>query len=344
MKKYLPTSCVLFLYLIITACDAQPKIDSLQTLPPPQVVSQSQDSDPYFVASKLTISANGPTSITRSILEDRKGTIWLATWEGIISYDGNNFTNHTNQKDLRHFHVFSILEDSKGMLWFGTIGAGVYRYDGKKFTNFTTKEGLAHDNVLCIYEDKMGRIWLGTEGGMSCYDGSSFRNYSKKDGLTDNEVNSIVEDKNGLFWIGTRGEACQFDGKTFAIIANKNGVGFPNVRSIIEDQKGNIWLGGNSGLWRYDGTAYENLAKDFIGCVFEDKAGNIWTSAAGDHPGQYTLNRYDNLGNTTTIRTEKTMFFGIEEDAKGGIWQGSLNGVCRYDGSAFDCFKSEFGQ
>ena len=37
--------------------------------------------------------------------------------------------------------VWSILEDSRGNLWFGTQGGGVNKYDGETFTHLTTKEG-----------------------------------------------------------------------------------------------------------------------------------------------------------------------------------------------------------
>jgi ligand-binding sensor domain-containing protein len=96
------------------------------------------------------------------------------------------------------------LEDRKGNIWFGTIGAGVYRYDGKLFTNFTTKDGLVSDRVGCIYEDKAGNVWFGTEGGASRYDGKSFRNFTTKEGLPNNDINTIVEDNTGKFWFGTR--------------------------------------------------------------------------------------------------------------------------------------------
>lgn len=123
---------------------------------------------------------------------------------------------------------FSILEDRKGNLWFGSIGSGVYYYDGKTFQNFTTKEGLLNNEVTSIYEDKKGNIWFGVSGGASCYDGKSFRNYII-DGNSMNEdrvgktfpyrrpyeINSIIEDKNGKFWFATRGNTFIYDGKTF---------------------------------------------------------------------------------------------------------------------------------
>ncbi len=341
MKKYIPIYSLLFLLVFIASCKEQNKTD-----PPEDSISQAEgslpDSDPYFVESKAITTSFGPRSITRNILQDRKGNIWLATWEGIIRYDGNSFTNFTKKEGLKRFHVFSVLEDKNGNIWFGTIGAGVYRYDGKSFTNFSMKEGLAHNGVGCIYEDNTGNIWFGTGGGASRYDGKSFRNFTTKDGLTNDDINSIIEDKTGKFWFGTRGDACFYDGKTFTKFTNKEGAPFVNVRSIIEDKNDNIWLGGNDGLWRYDGSSWTNFTTDFVGYIFEDKEGNIWTSSAENGNAQnWVLSRYEekSLQNEKTtasrIMAKEDMFFGIMEDTNGNIWLGTLNGVLRYDGETF---------
>ena len=341
MKKYIPIYSLLLLLVLIASCKEQNKTDL-----PEDSISQAEGSlpksDPYFVESKAITSSFGPSSITRNILQDRKGNIWLATWEGIIRYDGISFTNFTNKEGLRRFHVFSVLEDKKGNIWFGTIGAGVYRYDGKLFTNFTTKDGLAHNGVGCIYEDETGNIWFGTQGGASRYDGKSFRNFTTKDGLTNNDINSIIEDKTGKFWFGTRGGTCIYDGKTFTSFTNKEGGPYINVRSIIEDKNGNIWLGGNDGLWCYDSSSLTNFTTDFVGYIYEDKKGNIWTSSAADgNAHNWVLSRYDekSLHNEKTtasrITVQENMFFGILEDTNGNIWLGTLNGVYRYDGETF---------
>lgn len=349
MIKNIPFYALISCLLILTSCQGQVKLElpknTTQQAKPTEHISS--EVDPYFVATKAITSPHGPSSITRNIIEDRQGNIWLATWEGILRYDGTTFTNFTNKEGLRRFHAFAALEDSKGHLWFGTIGAGLYLYDGKSFTNFTTKEGLVHDGIGCIYEDKAGNIWVGTQDGLSCYDGTSFRNFTTQDGLTSNDINSIIEDQDGKFWIGTRGQACVFDGKTFTAFTNDAGKSFNNVRSIIKDQKGHIWLGGNDGLWRYDGKQWTNYTKNFVGYVYEDSKGSIWTSSmANSSATDWALSRYDEqplpLGNlvATEIKTEENMFFGIVEDKEGGIWWGHLNGVCRYDGEEIDCFRN----
>jgi hypothetical protein len=297
--------------------------------------------------SKGVFTPYGPKWITRNIIQDRKGNIWIAAFDGIFRYDGKYFTNITNKVTPARF--FSILEDRKGNFWFGSIGSGVYYYDGKSFTNFTTRDGLLYDRVGCIYEDKTGNIWFGTENGVSRYDGKSFRNYRLNGG-----VNSIIEDKTGKFWFATTGNTFVYDarrtdgqGKSFAVFTHE-GKPFTNVRSIIEDTKGNIWLGGNDGLWRYDGSIFTNFTQKFVGDIIEDKKGNIWTSSEsaaspawdGSRTGNiqsWAITRYDgnSLSNkkpTVTEITNKGGIFGILEAFDGSIWFGAFDGVHRYDG------------
>jgi len=256
---------------------------------------------------------------------------------------------------------FSVLEDRKGNLWFGSIGSGVYYFDGKSFQNFTTSEGLLNNEVGSIYEDKKGNIWFGVSGGASCYDGKSFRNYiidgnamnEDRTGKTfpnrrPYEVNSIIEDKTGKFWFATRGNTFVYDGKTFTVFTH-DGKPFKNVRSIIEDKKGNIWLGGPDGLWRYNSSTFTNFTQRFVGYIIEDKKGNIWTSSERDSNLGWVLSKYDgkslsNIKPTVTEIANKPIIFGILEAFDGSIWFGELDGVHRYDGKTITDFKSKVGQ
>ena len=311
------------------------------------------DKDPYFIESKEDTSVHGPTSISRNIIQDKNGDFWFATWEGIIHYDGKTFTNHTNKNNLRRWHVFAVMEDSKGNIWFGTIGAGIYLYDGKKFTNITSQDGLAHDSVTCLYEDNKGSIWIGTQQGASCYDPSisfipnlnSIKNYTKEDGLANHDINAIAQEESGLFWFGTRGEASNFDGEKFLVIKNKDGSVFTNVRSILKDQKGSMWLGGNDGLWRYQEESFTNYASDFVGYIYEDKKGNILTSSVPRGNRDWSLSQYsfnslnDPKAQAKLLRKQEGQLFGLIVDADSNIWFGTERGVTSYDGKVFNSFR-----
>ncbi len=93
------------------------------------------DNDPYFIETKTISTPYGSSSITRNMIEDRNGNIWIASWEGIIRYDEKSFTNFTNKEGLRRFHTFSALEDKTGNIWFGG-NDGLWKYDGESFINF----------------------------------------------------------------------------------------------------------------------------------------------------------------------------------------------------------------
>ena len=45
------------------------------------------------------------------------------------------------------------------------------------------------------------------------------------------------------------------------------------------------------GLWRYDGSTFTNFTTNFVGYVYEDKKGNIWTSS--ETVRGWALSRYD---------------------------------------------------
>ncbi len=374
MEKYLKVLSLLFIFCSCTG-QGNPSLSKDQAHEGTQISLLTPDTnllpeDPYFVVTKDTFSTTGPHDITRNVLEDRDGNIWLATWEGIIRYDGTRFTNYTISENLRKFHVFTILEDRDGYIWFGTIRGGLYRYDPRAdrssgrydqskagrepFTLFTTTDGLANDMILCMMQDKDGLVWIGTDDGVSRYDPSKrhehgskiFTNFTPADGLSGISVNTITQDAKGRIWFGTRygvnGDACYYDGKSFTLVSNALGLRFSNVRMIIEDMQGIIWIGGQDGLYRNDlaaakGTSSRfmtNVSKDFIGYIFEDKAGNLWLSQSDDNG--MSLHRYD--GKMSVKIASRAQVFGITEDKHGNIWFGTTEGVVRYNGRSFEDF------
>jgi len=68
--------------------------------------------------------------------------------------------------------VYTIYQDSKGFIWFGTED-GLNKYDGQSITVYgaTTDQHniLANKWVELVFEDKSGMIWLGSRGGLTKY-------------------------------------------------------------------------------------------------------------------------------------------------------------------------------
>jgi sugar lactone lactonase YvrE len=255
----------------------------------------------------------------------------------------------TTKDGLADNWVNSILEDSSGNIWFGTLGGGVSKYDGQGFKNFTKKDGLADNRVNSILEDFSGNIWFGTwGGGVSRYDGQGFKNFTTKDGLADNRVWSILEDSSRNIWFGTGRGVSRYDGQKFENFTEKDGLAGNRVLSILEDSSGNIWFGTWGGVSRYDGQGFRNftekdgLAGNYVYSILEDSSGNIWFGTYGGGVSRYNGQGFKNFTEKDGLRNNRVYF--ILEDSSGNIWFGtSGGGVSRYDGQKFKNFTIKDG-
>jgi ligand-binding sensor domain-containing protein len=108
----------------------------------------------------------------RSIIQDRRGFIWIATWHGLNRYDGHRFkTFYHNPADsftLPDNRIQKLYEDKNGDLWICSW-TGVSRYDPvtEKFENFLSYSDKRPLPVTCydIVEYKNG-YWVATNKGI----------------------------------------------------------------------------------------------------------------------------------------------------------------------------------
>jgi ligand-binding sensor domain-containing protein len=93
-------------------------------------------------------------------------SIWAGTWGGGASrFDGANWRNYTVDDGLAGNIVYSIAQDTSGVMWFGT-NHGLSRFDGQTWNNYTKNEGLHGDDVYAIATTPDGEVWAGTKGGV----------------------------------------------------------------------------------------------------------------------------------------------------------------------------------
>jgi len=256
-------------------------------------------------------------------------------------------------------YIRSIFQDSKGNLWFGTLGEGVVRYDVKTLTYFSNPDGFISNSVYAINEDKNGNLWFGTDQGVYKYDGKTFKNYSQKEGLAHVDISrkGILIDKSGTVWVGTHGGVFRYDpiaesngGQSFSLF---NLLPVINVAGIMEDRIGNIWFASSDkAVFKYDvampagkGKSIINIAEkeglgeNYAGGIAQDKDGNMWfTMKSG-------ICRYD--GKTFTDYTAKdglggTEFWGIYIEQSGIIWITARGSTTRFDPSVLLPDKKAF--
>ncbi len=245
-------------------------------------------------------------------------------------------------------YIYTVLEDKRGDLWFGTDGSGISKYNGTSFVNYSVKEGLSSGTVISMIEDRNGNLWIGTHNGVTKFDGKNFTQFTEKEGLSNRNVSSIIEDKKGNFWFGTEGGGVtKFDGEHFINYTTKEGLPGNFILTCTEDKNGNIWFGTDKGAARFDGntfthyTSKDGLPGDYISVIMEDKKGNIWFGSHGQGISQFdgkkirTFSEKDGLSGANVL--------SMIEDHAGNIWIGTFNGLIKFDGKSFTFFKQEQG-
>ena len=240
-------------------------------------------------------------------------------------------------------YIRSIFQDSKGNLWFGTLGEGVVRYDVKTLRYFSNPDGFINNTVYAINEDKSGNLWFGTDQGVYKYDGQTFKNYNQKDGLSHIDITrkGILVDKSGAIWVGTHRGVFRYnptaDSRGEQSFSLFQPLSDTNIAGIMEDKSGNIWFASSDkGVFRYDGktiiniTEKEKLGANYAGGIAEDKAGNMWflmkngiCKYDGTNFAEYTAK--DGLGGTE--------FWGIYIEQSGIIWVTARGSTTRFDPS-----------
>jgi ligand-binding sensor domain-containing protein len=136
----------------------------------PQVFSQKTETNLiYRYSTEQGLSNN----TIHSVLQDRKGFIWIATDEGLNKFDGKNFTRFAINKgrySLSHNRTQTMILAPDGNIWAGTSdGLNIYNYKSDsiiKVRNNTSPMKLVYNDITAlIVNSEQSKIWVLMEMG-----------------------------------------------------------------------------------------------------------------------------------------------------------------------------------
>jgi ligand-binding sensor domain-containing protein/serine phosphatase RsbU (regulator of sigma subunit) len=286
----------------------------------------------------LTVEEGLSENQVFDLIQDRRGSIWMATLGGVSIYDGLGFTTLNDSSGLPSNIINCLYEDVKGDIWIGTH-KGLAVYDGIEFHTFTQKDGLPSNVVKSICEDGFGRLWIGTQYGGLCM----LDNFSKKKkifipyeidfgGRGKLSVNKVIETPDAKIYIGTnQGLAEIFNGeiKTYT---TKDGLKDNIIYDLEEDVNGDIWIGTASGLSLFsNGGVITNikiadLSEGAVKTLEQDKNDNIWIGTLNAGVIRLNINTYDYKIFNEDNGLSEDLVLSILEDKHDNIWVGTKGG------------------
>ncbi len=184
--------------------------------------------DPF---DSLSLGANQ----VQSIYIDKSNKVWIGTFGGGLNQINAfekipaklNFKRYKNNQNdpfsISDDRVYTIFEDSEGILWVGTFGGGLNKFDRKneRFVSYKNIAGdqssLSDNRVMGIYEDRTGRLWISTYGGgLLKFDkkNEKFTRYNQKNRLISSVVYGVLEDEKGNLWLSSDNGLFKFNSQT----------------------------------------------------------------------------------------------------------------------------------
>jgi signal transduction histidine kinase/ligand-binding sensor domain-containing protein len=213
----------------------------------------------------------------RQIVQDKDGTLWLATIHGLVRY-----RNHTFDQPYPITNtVLSIYSSKEGSLWVGTdTEPGLIQVTSSgMICSYGETKGMNSKGILVICEDRESKIWLGTYSGLYYVQDGKVHPIQETD-LRTAFIFSLLWDREGSLWVGTSDGLYHLCANPIEHYGASDGLG--PVNSLTMGPSGlwaNIFSHGtylqHDGVWTKRGELGDSWGD---GQLFEANNGDIWLS------------------------------------------------------------------
>lgn len=300
---------------------------------------------------------------------DAHQNLWMASDAGLAKIDLGQKPYRAipigDEQGLQAARVQSLFHDKDGVLWIGTLQAGLLRYveQTNSYEWFRHRpldpNSLLHNHVNKIYQDQTGVLWVGARSaGLSKVDLASggFTRYVQlqddASGNSDNRIRAIASAGKDHLWLGTyAGGLLRMNLNNHQVEVWKKKPG--EQASLSDDQIASLWSdkgGLNSPLWiatRSGLNLFDPISnrfttipvgkdanENYLEKILVDHQGVMWISSRGGlhkkHPSEKSFSSFHHDPKDSDSLSNNWAM-SLYEDNEKRLWIGTMNGLDRYD-------------
>jgi len=214
------------------------------------------------------------------LAEDANQNLWIANELGVTFFDRskNTFKNYNLDSVFQTAglgRAVSVLVDTQGRVWAGTLGFEIVQYDPENdtwelatYSQINGREALHSGFSRRLYEDNDGGVWGTSTNNGLMYMRKGAQMFIPIKFATDkgfnsfaNTITQLYSDRDGILWITSRTGIYKYDPikndlKAIAEYDYLNGDFGNYFNSINEDPAGNIWILNNfRGVLKFEGNS-----------------------------------------------------------------------------------------
>ncbi len=281
-------------------------------------------------------------SVVLSLYEDKEGTLWAGTKDGLDQFTDSKVTPYTTAEGLSSNDAGPVLQDKEGRLWIGTLGGGLNVFDRGRFTHLTKRDGLLGNTILSLEADDAGDLWVGTAKGLNrLRQGRVIGTYTRRNGLSGSKIRTLFSDLNGTFWVGTDKGLDRFNGAGFVssrILSGKDSVG---ILALAGGRTASLFVSTEDSRFfmvrNGETISYPTDATRSVDCYLVDRnLHETWMGTLGSG-----LLRWRG-GVFTHVRVKDGIYdnriYGIVKDDGANFWLASSKGIFRVSQKDLDDF------
>jgi ligand-binding sensor domain-containing protein len=310
-----------------------------------------------------------PQNSVTALTQTPDGYIWLTTQEGLVRFDGVQFTvfNRSNTPAITNNRMSGAFADRLGRIWMSTEEGQILSYEKGVFS-IAMKAGEVQvpvDLRSRFFADPDGNVIFSANQRNRRDGTASYTHYRYKDGRfvpmdiegVTHQDYLVLSDKDGGLWFADGQRLRRFkNGVTRTYDLSGFGAGsFNNV--AYQDRDGNLWLGytgvGRQLLVRISNSRIQSFPapRAPLADVAEDSQGQLWVSLF--NRGIYRIRR-DAVGDDApgtdllepVLLTDRIANIGrgfLSPDRDGGMWVGTNGGLVRLSRENFRTFSRHDG-
>lgn len=292
-----------------------------------------------YVVERWTSREGLPHNSVRAVAQTPDGYLWLATWEGLVRYDGLEFVVYdrsTRAPTLPDNGVGALYVDPAGALWFSDSRGNLGRRDAGGAWRFwiSTEAGWPQVLIQAMAMDADGHLWLLFEGrglGRLHPDGPFEFFVAPADVPLPLSYPQMAIGDDGRIWVGGTQGLIMRDvegrlGPAPAGFALAPGLAWP-----YRAPDGAIWLVAGDGVHRVEGDRAPRVhripGQGDVTAMLQDRHGDLWFGS--ESRGLLRLGARGLETPADDSARPPGRIVQLLEDAEGSVWAGANGGLFR---------------
>ncbi len=300
------------------------------------LIAQDFDSK-GFVVTQFGMDEGLPQSSVNDIVQDKDGYLWIATFGGLVRFDGYTFTtfNRSNTKGMNFDRSVILFEDSKGNIWAGTE-QGIVKFDGHKMVSYPIDINASSFIPRDFKEDNAGRIWVSLNGSPYLFNNDRFELKTTIE-LEKYNIDEIVKDASGVWLFLERALVKSLGDSLYKILDLRDDIE-TSIIDFIEYpvNSGDYFIGtSGDGILKFNGEKISLLDEEKsassrdIRNFYIDNKNRLWLNS---YQGTAIWNgsRFISFSEIESEQNIDIQISTMLEDNEGNLWLGSgANGLFR---------------